>query len=50
MQQSGTGLVPMLTRNADQLTEQAAQLMAPNVIAKIRESQAGAKCWPVLTA
>ena len=43
MQQSGTGLVPMLTRNADQLTEQAAQLMAPNVIAKIREIQAGAK-------
>ena len=33
----------MLTSSASQLPEQATSLMAPNVVAKIREIQAGAK-------
>ena len=42
-QTGGTGLVPLLTSSASQFPEQATTLMAPNVAARIREIQAGAK-------
>lgn len=40
---AGTGLVPLLTTSARQLPEQSGGLLAPNVVAKIREIQAQAK-------
>lgn len=43
VQKGGPGLVPLLTSSASQLPEQASSLMAPNVVAKIREIQAGVK-------